>query len=164
VHLDPRNVIRIAEALVERMAQLDPANAAWYRERGAAFLGRWRSAIERWEKQAAPLRGASIVVYHKDLSYLIAWLQLNEVGTLEPKPGIPPTPGHLAELVAKMQEQPAKVIVHSAYQDPQPAQFLSQRTRIPVVILPYTVGGTPQAPDLFGLFDDTLARLTGVLR
>jgi zinc/manganese transport system substrate-binding protein len=104
----------------------------------------------------------SMVTYHKNLSYLNNWLGLREVGALEPKPGVPPATAHLAELVARMQSDPAKVIVYSAYNSPQAAQFLSERTRIPAVMLPYTVGGSERAKDLFGLFDDTLARLLAV--
>ena len=164
VHLDPHNIAKIAQVLGDRLAQLDPANAAAYRERTAAFLARWGAAIRRWESEAAPLKGLTMVVYHRNLSYLSAWLGLREVGSLEPKPGIPPTTAHLADLVARMQAAPAKAIVYVAYNNPQAAEFLSARTKIPALMLPYTVGGSAGAKDLFGLFDDTLARLLAVLK
>jgi len=78
---------------------------------------------------------------------------------IEPKPGIPPSAGHLTELLAKLQAQPADVITRGAYQDPKAAEWLSERTKIPVVMLPYTVGGTPEAKDLFSFYDDTINRL-----
>lgn len=159
VHLDPHNIAKIAQVLGDRLAQLDPANAGAYRERTAAFLARWGAAIRRWESEAAPLKGLTMVVYHRNMSYLNAWLGLREVGSLEPKPGIPPTTAHLADLVARMQAAPAKAIVYVAYNNPQAAEFLSARSKIPAVMLPYTVGGSEGAKDLFGLFDDTLARL-----
>ena len=164
IQTDPRNIARVAEALVPRLAQLDPANAEAYRARGKAFLGRWRSAIERWERQAAPLKGMTIVEYHKAFVYLDAWLGLKEVGTLEPIPGVPPTPSHLAELVEAMRRSPAKAIVYSTYNDPRAAAFLAERTKIPAVMLPFTVGGTDKANDLFGYFDDILGRLLGSAR
>ncbi len=164
VHLDPHNIAKIAQVLGDRLAQLDPANAAAYRERTAAFLARWGAAIRRWESEAAPLKGLTMVVYHRNMSYLSAWLGLREVGSLEPKPGIPPTTAHLADLVARMQAAPAKAIVYVAYNNPQAAEFLSARTKIPALMLPYTVGGSAGAKDLFGLFDDTLARLLAVLK
>ena len=164
IHTDPRNIGKVAEVLTERLAQLDPPNAETYRARSKAFLERWRAAIARWEKEAAPLKGMKLVAYHKDFTYLEAWLGLVEVGALEPRPGIPPTPVHLAELVDQMRRQPANVIVYSAYEDPQAAEFLSQRTKIPAVMLPFTVGGTDKAKDLFGLFDDTIARLLSVTK
>src|SRR5712691_2296453 len=102
VHTDPRNIARIAPVLMERMAQLDPANAESYRSRGKSFLERWQAAIARWEQQAVPLKVVPIVVYHRDFSYFINWTGMREAGSLEPKPGIPPTPSHLAELVDQM--------------------------------------------------------------
>jgi zinc/manganese transport system substrate-binding protein len=164
VHTDPRNIARIAEALGERMAQLEAASGDRYRARTKAFLERWRAAIERWERQAAPLKGAPVVVYHKDWSYMLAWLGMREVGSLEPRPGLPPTPGHLADLVSRMQREPAKAVIHAAYEDPRPAEFLSQRAKIPMAMLPFTVGGSEKATDLFGLFDDTLARMLAVIK
>lgn len=164
IHLDPRNIAKLAEVLRDRLIQIDSANADTYKGRSAAFLARWREAMQRWEAKAAPLRGLSIVVYHKNMSYLNQWLGLREVGSIEPKPGMPPTTAHLADLVARMQREPAKVIVYSAYNSAQAAQFLSDRTRIPAVMLPFTVGGSDAAKDLFGLFEDTLARLLAVLK
>lgn len=164
LHLDPRNVARVATALEERMAALDPAQAARYRERTKHFLARWDAAIARWERDAAPLRGMAVVVYHRDMSYLLAWLGLREAGTLEPRPGLPPGTAHLTELLAQLARAPAKAVLRSAYSDPRPASWLAERAGIPAVTLPYTVGGTDQARDLFGLFDDTLGRLLGHLK
>ncbi|MFH1605524.1 MAG: zinc ABC transporter substrate-binding protein [Pseudomonadota bacterium] len=164
IQLDPRNIARVAQVLADRLAQLDPGNASAYRTRTATFLARWRDATRRWETEAAPLKGLAMVVYHKNMTYLNAWLGMREVGSLEPKPGVPPTTAHLAELVARMQADPAKLIVYVAYNSPQAAEFLSERTKIPAVMLPFTVGGSDRANDLFGLFDDTLARLLAVLK
>jgi zinc/manganese transport system substrate-binding protein len=164
VHTDPRNIGRIAEVLAERLAQLDPGAAAFYKDRGASFQARWRAALERWQQQGAPLKGMSVVVYHRDFSYFINWLGLREAGSLEPKPGIPPSPAHLSELVERMRREPAKAVIYSPYNDPRAADFLSQRAGIPAVLLPFTVGGTEKAKDLFGLFDDTIVRLLGALK
>ena len=159
IHTDPRNIAKVAEALTERLSRVDAPNAEAYRSRGKAFADRWREATVRWEQKAAPLKGMSIVVHHKDWTYLAAWLGLKEVGTLEPKPGVQPTPAHLSELVAGMKDQPARAIIYGSYNDPAAARFLSQRTGIPAVQLPYTIGGSDRAKDLFGLFDDTIDRL-----
>jgi zinc/manganese transport system substrate-binding protein len=159
---DPRNITKVAEALTERLSQIDAANATTYRARHKAFLDRWLPAIARWEQQAAPLKGSSVVVHHKDWTYMLAWLGMKEAASLEPKPGIPPTPGHLAELLNLMQREPAKMILYAAYNDPKAAEFLSSRSKIPAVMLPFTVGGSDRARDLFGLFDDTIARLLAV--
>src|SRR6185369_10099880 len=159
IHLDPRNITKVAEALAGRLALVDPSNAGAYRTRLAAFLPRWQAAIGRWEQEGARLKGVPLVVYHKDLSYFIAWMGMREAGSLEPKPGLPPTPTHLADLVERMKRDPAKVVVYSAYSSPKAAEFLSQRTGIPAVMVPFTVGGSEKAKDLFGLFDDMIDRL-----
>lgn len=162
LHLDPRNIAKVAAALAERMAQLDSAEAANYRARAKAFLSRWREATDKWEKQGAPLKGMSVVVYHKNMSYLLNWLGMREVGALEPKPGLPPTTAHMSELLAQLGREPAKAVVRAAYNEPRAAQWLSERAKIPSIMLPFTVGGTDKAQDLFTLFDDTLARLLAV--
>jgi len=164
IHLDPRNVAKVATALGERMAALDPREAAYYRDRTKSFLERWEQARSRWEKQAMPLKGMPLVVYHKNMTYMIHWLGMREVGNLEPKPGLPPSTAHLSELLANLQRQPAKAVVRSAYNDPRPGEWLAERAKVPAVTLAYTVGGTPEAKDLFSLYDDTLARLLAVAK
>ena len=164
LQLDPRNIAKIAVVLSERMAQLDPPEAGNYQARTKAFLERWQQAIERWEKEAAPLKGMSIVVYHKNMTYLEQWLGMREVGELEPKPGLPPTTSHLSELLASLQKNPARAVVRAAYNEPRAAEWLSTNAKIPAVMLPFTVGGTDKAKDLFGLFDDSIARLLAVAK
>ena len=159
IQLDPRNIARVATALTERLIRLDPAQKAAYAARGSDFGTRWRAAMTNWETTAAPLKGMRLVPYHKDAAYLIAWLGMVEVMDIEPKPGIPPSAGYLAELVERVQHDGADAITRSAYTDPKAPAWLAQHTGVPLVELPYTVGGTPQAKDLFGLFDDTIARL-----
>ena len=164
LHLDPRNIAKVAAALADRMSELDRAESAHYHARAKDFLDRWRTAMARWDKDAAPLKGVPVVVYHRDLTYLLDWLAMREAGSLEPKPGIPPSTAHLTELVAKLAKEPAKAVIRSAYNDPRPAEWLSERAKIPIVLLPFTVGGTDKAKDLFGLFDDTIARLAVLAR
>jgi zinc/manganese transport system substrate-binding protein len=159
VHLNPRNLVAIGKALAERLGRVDPGSAAYYQARAGDFTARMEKAIAQWEAQAAPLRGTRVVAHHKDESYLFRWLDMAEVANLEPKPGIPPSAAYLAELLERMRLDPAQVIVRSAYQDPKPAEWLSSRSHLPVVVLPFTVGGTPAATDLFGLFTDTINRL-----
>ena len=106
-----------------------------------------------------PLRGMPVVVQHKAFTYLLAWLGMQEVASLEPKPGMEPTTAYLSEVLALLERRPAKMVLRAAYQGDRPSQWLAQRTKINVVTLPFTVGGTEGAKDLFGLFDDTVKRL-----
>ena len=164
IQTDPRNIARVAVQLAERMAQLDPANAAVYKARHAQFAARWNAAIANWEKQAAPLKGAPIVVQHRAFTYLEAWLGLREVAALEPKPGAEPTTAHLSSVVETLRRTPARVVIRAAYQGSRPSEWIAERARIQAVALPFTVGGTEGAKDLFGLFDDTIARLVKAVK
>ena len=164
VHMHPANIAKVASALTERMGQIDSQEKAYYASRRDTFLVRWREATARWEKEAAPLKGLPVVVHHRDLAYLNAWLGLREVGSLEPKPGMPPGSAHLAELLERQKRDPAKAVTRAAYNDPRPSEWLASRAGIPVVVLPFTIGGNEQAKDLFSLYDDTLARLLAVLK
>lgn len=164
VQLDPRNIAIAAKALTERLATLDPGNAAYYRQRGSDFDSRWRQAITRWQSKAAPLKGVPVVVMHRDQVYLCHWFGLQEQAAIEPKPGVPPSAGYLGQLVTKLSSSPPRMILVNAYNNPKAANWLSERVKAPVVLLPFSVGGTPQAKDLFGLFDDTLNRLLGAIQ
>lgn len=159
IQTDPRNIARVAGPLAARLAELDPANAGYYQQRSQAFSAKWAAAIAKWELQAAPLKGVLIVAHHKAFPYLEAWLGLQQVAALEPKPGVEPTTAHLSEVLATLQRQPAKMVIRAAYQGDRASQWLAERTKINVVALPFTVGGDDQAKDLYSLFDDTIQRL-----
>jgi len=164
VQYDPRNIARVANVLVERLVTIDPPNADTYRTRGEAFQARWRDAIAGWQREAAPLRGTKAISYHRDMTYLYAWLGIVNDGTLEPKPGIAPAAGDLAVLLERTRKNPPRIIVITPFQDRRAADWLAERTRAPVVVVPFTVGGTSEARDLYGLFADTIARLLGALK
>ena len=100
-----------------------------------------------------------MVVQHKGFTYLESWLGLVEVAALEPKPGMEPTTSHLAEVLSILQRDPAKMVLVAAYQSDQASQWLAQRSKIHVVTLPFTVGGTDDAKDLFSFYEATVRRL-----
>ena len=159
IQTDPRNIARIAGPLSARLAELDPANAAYYQARYKAFAERWTAAIGRWEREAAPLKGAAVLVQHKGFPYLLDWLGMKEVAALEPKPSVEPTIAHLSEVLETVKRQPVKMVIRAAYQSDRASQWIAERAKINVVVLPFTVGGDDAAKDLFGLFDDTVQRL-----
>lgn len=159
IQQDPRNIALVAKALTARLGQIDPGNTRFYQDRHEAFATRWSQALQKWEQQAVPLEGVAVVAHHKNMGYLWNWLGMREVATLEPKPGVEPSAGHLGTLKAQLAREPAKMVVRAAYQDPRASQWLAEQARIAAVALPFTVGGNDKAGDLFGLFDSTLALL-----
>jgi zinc/manganese transport system substrate-binding protein len=164
LHLDPHNVAAVAKLLAAKLTAVDPAGADYYAARAADFDRRWTEAMARWQAKAAPLRDMPVVIMHRDQSYLRRWLGLRELAAIEPKPGVPPSAGYLGELVTKLAATPPKMILLNAYNDPKAANWLANRVHAPAVVLPYSVGGSPGAKDLFGLFEDTLAKLLGAVQ
>jgi zinc/manganese transport system substrate-binding protein len=164
IQTDPRNIAAVAAALAQRLAQVDAAHAAEYRQRGADFSQKWQQAIAKWTAQAAPLRGVAVVSQHKAFAYLYDWLGVKEVAVLEPKPGVDPSASHLQEVLATLKATPARMVIYAAYQDSRPSEWMQRNAGIPAVKIPFTVGGTDAAKDLYSLFDDTIARLLAGLK
>ena len=159
IQSDPRNIALVATALTARLQQLDASNASAYANHGRDFQQRWQQAMGRWTTKAAPLKGMAVVSQHKAFPYLYDWLGMKEVAVLEPKPGVEPSVSHLQQVLASLKTQPARLVVYAAYQDGRPSEWLQKNAGMPTARLPFTVGGSDGAKDLFGLFDDTLDRL-----
>ncbi|MGQ7845235.1 metal ABC transporter substrate-binding protein [Granulosicoccus sp. 3-233] len=159
VHLDPHRLLSIAEAFSARLQLIDAEHAEYYQQRLAAFSSSWTEAMEGWREQAEPLQGKRAVVYHKNWSYLLNWLQIDTVGDLEPKPGIPPGSAHLADLLQTTRGQDTDFILIANYQNDRGARWLADNSGVPLRELPFTVGGSDEAVDLQGLYDTILSLL-----
>ena len=159
VQTNPHNILLIAKALAARMAELDAAKADDYQKGLENFSLRWRDAITGWEARAASLRGKRVITHHKSWVYLENWLGMEEVANLEAVSGVPPTAGHLSSLLKRFGDGGADVIIHAPFQSEKASKWLSDRTGIPEIMLPLTVGGSPAAKDLFSYFDDIIERL-----
>jgi zinc/manganese transport system substrate-binding protein len=159
IHLHPRSIERVAEALAERLAQLDAANAETYRANAEDFLQRWNDARDRWEERASSLAGMRLVSHHRSFSYLADWLELDIVATLEPKPGIPASGAHLSRLLEQLTPAPPAGIIRAPFENEKPAHWLSDRLNIPMIEMAFTVGGSDEATDLFELYELTIATL-----
>ena len=149
---DPRNIGLVAAELVKRLVQLDPANAADYQKRYADFKGRWDTAVAKWTTEAAPLKGMKVIAFHDGWVYMQNWLGVDAVGFLEPKPGIPPSPAHLSELLAKIKGASVAGIIYTPYEDEQFPEWLSDRGGIGKAMIPDTVGADDDK-DLFQFYD-----------
>ncbi|WP_114649394.1 metal ABC transporter substrate-binding protein [Pseudothauera hydrothermalis] len=160
VSLDPLRMATIASALAERLAQLDPASAAAYRERAKHFAAAVEAKLPAWKRQAAGSGGA--VLYHKDGIYLLHALGIPLHGTLEPVPGLAPTAAHLETLAGKLKDKGRKkgVIVHTPYQPPAGAEKLTSLTGWPIAVLPIDPPSGANADDYFALIDRWVAALS----
>lgn len=161
VHLDPRNISIIADIVAERFMMIDSENAKFYQKNLDAFQSKWNNLIKNWEAKAHSLKGRKVVVYHSAWVYLLKWLGMDVVASLEPKPGVPPTASHLGTVLAKVQGKNVKAILVAPFENEDAAQWLSGKSGIPVAHIPFTVGGNDKAQDLPSLFEETIRSLKG---
>ena len=162
IQTNPHNIILVAEVMTQRMLLLDVDNADFYQQQLKGFKQHWTKAISDWEERASELRGKKVIAHHKSWVYLEDWLGLEEVATLESVSGIPPTAGHLASLLSRFENNlGADFIIRAPFQSEKASEWLSERTGIPAILLPLSVGGTKQASDLYKWFDDIINRLLG---
>ncbi len=163
VHLDPRNIFTIADVLADRLMMIDNENAKTYQENLDAFQAHWKSLIRAWESNTQSLKGQKVVVYHNAWAYLLKWLDMNVIASLEPKPGIPPTASHLETVLNSIRGQKVAAILVTPYEAEDAAEWLSGISGIPIARLPFTVGGDDKADSLTGLFEETIRLLKGGL-
>lgn len=159
VHLDPNNLLIIARELAQRLQSIDIDHQAQYQQNLSTFEQRWQKAIQEWERQAATLKNKKVVIHHRNLNYFFHWLGIHPVADLEPKPGLPPTSAHLGQLLTVIKQNRPDYIVLGAYQNPKGAQWLSKRSQLSIITLPYTVGGNKASTDLFSLFNSSIQLL-----
>ena len=156
VHLNPHNIFLVAKELTKRLELIDTTNQSFYRSRFDNFTLRWEEAINRWEKNSSDLKGMQVVVHHKTFSYLIDWLELTEVASLEIKPGIPATASHLERLLQQFKIKSPDAIIRTPFEPDNASIWLSEKTSSPAIVLPYTIKGNDNSTDLFALFENCL--------
>ena len=160
LHFSPQRMLAIAKALTEKLIQLDGENSNRYQQQFETFSHRWQTATLKWQKIASSLKGMRVIAYHSSFRYLFDFAGIEQVADLEPKPGLPPTSGHLAGLLKQAKKDDVTAIVIASYQDQRGANWLAEKSNLPVMILPLSVGGNEQSSDLFSLFDNVLNLLS----
>jgi zinc/manganese transport system substrate-binding protein len=156
---DPRNMLRIGAQLTRRLIAHDPEGEPVYAERFKTFAADIKALTAEMEAKAAPLKGERIAVQHGHSIYVLNWLGIVTAATIEPEPGVPPGPQHLTEVIQAVPSNQIKFVIHAGYEDPSPSKYVAERAGIPVVKLPFTVGGSEGATDIFSFYRDTVERL-----
>lgn len=133
---DPRQALRVIDAIAERLATLDPDGAAGYRARAQASKTELSARLADWSRRLAGVRGAKVVGYHKSLAYLADWSGLDVVDHVEPKPGIPPNPAHVAGLIGRMRQGKVRAILQEAHHPRTTADLLADKTGARVLVFP----------------------------
>jgi len=161
--LHPENGLRMAEAIASRLSSLDPDGASAYDRALASFRNDLEAAIGRWQRVAEPIRGAPLVAYHNSWKYLADFLELEIVDYVEPRPGIPPAPRHLTDLVGRMTRRGVSVIVMDPFHDPRVSRSVADRVGARLLVLSPSVGGVPELQDYIALLDHNIAALVDAL-
>jgi ABC-type Zn uptake system ZnuABC Zn-binding protein ZnuA len=158
--LDPKNAEIITGTLLEALARIDPANAAAYETNRQVFLARLNAKLAEWETKLAPLQGMPIVAYHNSWPYFARRFRLDFVGFVETKPGVPPSPSHLAGIVKTMRERNVRIVVREPQEPERDVAFVASKTGALVVKLAASVGALPRTDDYIALFDANVEALT----
>nr|WP_235838526.1 zinc ABC transporter substrate-binding protein [Cognaticolwellia aestuarii] len=160
LHFSPPRILAIAKALTEKLIQLDSDNSRDYQQQLERFSSRWTLASAKWQEAASKLSGMKVIAYHSSFRYLFDFSGIEQVADLEPKPGLPPTSGHLAGLLKQANNSDITAIVIASYQDKRGANWLAEKSNLPVIVLPLSVGGNEQSNDLFSLYDNVFDLLS----
>jgi ABC-type Zn uptake system ZnuABC Zn-binding protein ZnuA len=157
--LDPKNAEIITGSILEALVRRDPENASVYEANRVAFLDQLAARLRDWEQKAAPLHGRAMVAYHNSWAYFARRFRLNIVDLIEPRPGVPPSPAHLAKLMRGMREQNVGIILRQPLEPEKDAAFLARGTGAKIVLLAGSVGVLPSASNYITLFDSNLDAL-----
>jgi len=133
---DPRSAVRVARGLAARMAALDPDNADCYRNHAKNFAKRIETARPGWEKQLGDLRGAKVIAYHKSFPYLADWLGFRVVEHIEPRPGIPPNPRHVARVLGTAKSQRVSIILQESFYPNRTGELIASRSSAKLLRIP----------------------------
>ena len=158
-HLDPDNVVLIAQAVKNRLTKLDPDHAADYDNRTKVFLQKWKEHTAVWEKSLATLKGSSLIQYHNLFHYFLRRFQIQSAGTIERLPGIPPTADHIESLGKIIHDSKITKILQDVYHPDDAAKHIAAKHKIELVYLPHDVDSMPGTEDIFALFNTIVKRL-----
>lgn len=162
--LDPENGKVIAREIVAKLSQFRPNDKAYFEQRLADFTNRLNDAEKRWAAMMTPYKGLKVVTYHRSFPNFTDRYGLDVIGYVEPRPGIPPSPGHTLELIQEMKRQNVKIIMVEPYFDRKTPNAIARETGARVVVLAPSVGGTKEVTDYFKLFDYDINSMVAAIK
>jgi len=158
--IPPDNAVRVAEEIARRLTRIDPGNGGVYQANLRKFRAQVAARGPGWNERVAKVRGQKVVTYHKSWTYLSSWVGLQEVGYVEPKPGVPPSPQHLANLIALMKREGVRLVLVEMFYSRRTADLVASKAGAKLLSMPSDVGAYPYITDYFKLVDAILQTLT----
>lgn len=159
-YLDPHNIPLIANAIMEKLCELDGAGEDDYKKNTKIFMDKWESRLDQWEKALAEVKGITVIEYHKNYDYLLQRYGIQLLGTVESLPGIPPTSKHIETLEKKIEVSSVRFILQDVYNPDEASLHLARKHKIKLIKLPHDIGAVPEAEGIFSLYDEIVRRLT----
>lgn len=159
-HLDPQNIIVLAQTIKKFLISLDSEHADVYKKNYEKFESSWKEKMSIWQEKMANKKGMKVIQFHNNLAYFIKAYSLENIGTIEPLPGIPPSSKHVIKTIKLIKEQKPCCILHDVYHSTKTAEFINEKTGIKVILMPHDIGALENIEDLSSLFD----YLTGALQ
>jgi zinc/manganese transport system substrate-binding protein len=158
--LNPHNIPILAKAIKDKLCSIDPTNCQHYEKRLVEFLNHWNEKNRDWDRKLSDLKGKKVIQYHQLFNYFLSVYHLSRAGTIEPKPGIPPTARHIEELIDVAKSQKVDFILQDVYHEKKSGPFMAEKTGAKYILLPHDIGAVPEAKDLFSLFEEIVRRLS----
>ena len=162
-YLDPGLTPLTTGTILEALARVAPQHRATFEANRQAFLARVSAALAGWQRALSPYRGAPVVVYHKEWAYLLSRFEIRQVDTVEDRPGIPPSPGHLVQLIRRIRDEKIKAVLVSAWNDRRTAERVAAEAGARVVLLAHGAGAIKGTETYFDLFDYNVKALIQAL-
>ncbi|MCX7759296.1 MAG: zinc ABC transporter substrate-binding protein [bacterium] len=159
-NLDPNNFPPLATIISQKMIELDSDNKEFYQKNMEEFLSKWEEKLKHWNQEFSKLSNTNVIQYHPTYNYFLKRYGIVQVGTIEPLPGIPPTPKHIEQLITLCQNKKISFIINSVYYEKNSCEYLAKKIGAKFVILPHDVGSLPEVKDIFNLFDKILETLS----
>lgn len=158
-HLNPVNILKMAQLVSNKLIELDPAGKDLYTQNLTSFQAEWQKNLDRWSELMAPLKGSKVIEYHRNLDYFLNQFGITVIATVELLPGIPPTTRHMMDLIDLIKNEQISLILHDVYHNEKSSRYLAGESGLPMVIIPHDIEATPEVVSLETLYDTIVNRL-----
>lgn len=152
-HLDPNNILVLAETIKKFLISLDSEHSTIYEKNFSAFKSDWENKLKTWKERMHLNKDKKVIQFHDNLAYFNNCYGLNSIGTIEPLPGIPPSSRHTLKLIKLIKEQKPKYILHDVYHSTKTAEYIADKTGIEIILMPHDIGALDNIEDLASLFE-----------
>ena len=159
-YVSPPEMLLVSRAIYKKLVELDPAGKAEFDQRLQSFTKKYEQKLATWKAALAPFAGAKVVEYHKSWVYLLEWIGFTSIGALEPKPGIPPSPNHITQLLMRVKDQNVRFVFREGYHSNSLSEVFARKAGARLLDLPTMVGAEPGIKTIWDKWDRIVQMIT----